>query len=355
MIKKILLGAALSIVCVFAAGAWVISLLLPDQATDPSATTPGDLAYLERGITQSRGKILAVVTSTDVMGDSGKTTGYELTELSRAYYVFSANGFTVDIASPQGGEPPVVIDDEDMGEFDFAFLNDPVAAAKVRHSLPIAEVNPEEYAAVYFVGGKGAMWDFPESQPIQNIVRELHDDGKVIAAVCHGPAALVNVKLGNGEYLLKDKKVSGFTNEEELFLIADARSIFPFLLEDGMREHGATVETGPAYLEQISRDGTLLTGQNPWSVWALAEATIEELGYQPIPRKKTGDEYSTQILGTFEQDGYRKARAQTAFILDNSDAVINHSLIAMHAIIAAMKMEVGRTLQLLSIAAGAKA
>ncbi|MEQ8803166.1 MAG: type 1 glutamine amidotransferase domain-containing protein, partial [Haliea sp.] len=98
------------------------------------------------------------MTSTGEMGESGKRTGYELTELSRAYYVFTANGFTVDIASPDGGQPPVVIDDDDMGEFDYAFLNDPVARSKVINSTAVASINPEEYAAVYFVGGKGAMW-----------------------------------------------------------------------------------------------------------------------------------------------------------------------------------------------------
>ncbi|MFT4768276.1 MAG: putative intracellular protease/amidase [Glaciecola sp.] len=354
MIKKILLGIALSIACIAGLGFWVVSLMLPDDSVDLRTTTAADLAYFDRRVAEHRGKILAVVTSTAVMGDSGKRTGYELTELSRAYYVFTANGFTVDIASPLGGEAPVVIDDEDMGAFDYAFLNDPVAIEKVSDTKPVDGVNPDEYAGVYFVGGKGAMWDFPENTAIQNIVRQLHRDKKVVAAVCHGPAALVNVKLDNGKYLLEGKRVSGFTNDEELFLISDARTIFPFLLEDGLRNRGAKVEPGPSYLEQISHDGDLLTGQNPWSVWALAEATIEQLGYEPIPRKKTGDEYSTQILGTFEQQGYRKARAQLEFFMGNADTPVNHSLIAMHAVVAGMKMDVIKTLQLLLLASGAR-
>ncbi|WOJ95117.1 type 1 glutamine amidotransferase domain-containing protein [Congregibacter variabilis] len=354
MIKKILLGIALCVVCVTGLGFWVVSLMLPDESVDLTKTTPADLAYLDRSITHNRGKILAVVTSTAVMGDSGKRTGYELTELSRAYYVFSANGFTVDIASPMGGEPPVVIDDEDMGPFDYAFLNDADAMEKVRNTTPVDRVNPDEYAGVYFVGGKGAMWDFPENTAIQRIVRQLYEDDKVVAAVCHGPAALVNVKLGNGQYLLEGKQVSGFTNEEELFLISEARTIFPFLLEDGMRSRGATVETAAPYLEQVSQDGDLLTGQNPWSVWALAESTIEQLGYEPITRKHTGDEYSTAILGTFEQHGYGKARAHLRSLMGTSDSPVNHSLIAMHAVVAGMKMEVIKTFQLLLLASAAK-
>lgn len=354
MIKKVLLGMALCVVCVTGLGFWVVSLMLPDETVDLTKTTPGDLAYLDRRITHNRGKILAVVTSTAVMGDSGKRTGYELTELSRAYYVFTANGFTVDIASPLGGEPPVVIDDEDMGAFDYAFLNDPDAMNKVRNTTPVDQVNPDEYAGVYFVGGKGAMWDFPENAAIQSIVRQLYEDSKVVAAVCHGPAALVNVKLDNGQYLLNGKQVSGFTNEEELFLISEARAIFPFLLEDRMRNRGASVETAPPYLEQISQDGDLLTGQNPWSVWALAESTIKQLGYEPISRERTGDEYSTEILGIFEQRGYREARIHLMSLMKISNNPVNHSLIAMHAVVAGMKMEVVKTFQLLILASAAK-
>jgi putative intracellular protease/amidase len=129
------------------------------------------------------------------MGTPGKKTGYELTELARAYWVFQTNGFEVDIASTKGGEPPVVLDDDDMCKYDYAILNDPTAQAKAANTLLIDDVNPADYEAVYFVGGKGAMFDFPDNQAIQNIIKHLHQNDKVISAVCHGPAALANVKL----------------------------------------------------------------------------------------------------------------------------------------------------------------
>src|SRR5690606_7203536 len=110
------------------------------------------------------------------------STGYELTELSRAYYVFQANGFVVDIASPLGGKPPVVIDDDDMGVFDYAFLNDSIAQKKANNTIAMQAVNADEYAAIYFVGGKGAMYDFPQNKYIQSIVRDFYESGKVIGA-----------------------------------------------------------------------------------------------------------------------------------------------------------------------------
>tara|TARA_R110001592_G_scaffold143304_1_gene365971 strand:- start:1804 stop:2886 length:1083 start_codon:yes stop_codon:yes gene_type:complete len=354
MLKKILLGIALIIMCFTGAGVWIVSLLQGSELAKLAATTPDKLTYLDAKVTSGRGKILAIVTSTGEMRESGKRTGYELTELSRAYYVFTANGFTVDIASPDGGRPPVVIDDDDMGEFDYAFLNDPVARSKVINSTAVASINPEEYAAVYFVGGKGAMWDFPDNEAIQNLVRHFHYKDKVIGAICHGPAALVNVKLDGGEYFIAGRQVSGFSNDEELFLIPEARTIFPFLLEDRLRTRGAAVQTGPSYLEQVSRDGALLTGQNPWSVWALAESMIVQLGYHPVPRLKTADEYSVQILGTYEQHGYRNARAQLEFLAGRADTPINHRLIAMHSLVAAMKMELVKAFELVMIAAGAR-
>ena len=157
-LKKILKWSLLSIaglaIVLFAFGYWFLSLLPAAPAqSEISKTSPRSIPYLTENPIPSRGKVLAVVTSTDTMGKSGKATGYELTELSRAYYVFQANGFEVDIASPKGGNPPVIIDDEDMGLYDFAFLNDPLAQQKAKNTLEIAAVNADDYEAIYFAGG----------------------------------------------------------------------------------------------------------------------------------------------------------------------------------------------------------
>ena len=164
------------ILILFCFGLWFKSLLPPKQIGLENSLAQ-HLPYLSENKVTKRGKILAVVTSTDKMGASEKATGYELTELSRAYYVFEANGFEVDIASRLGGKPPVIIDD--MGAYDYAFLNDSVAQYKTSHTIAIQDVNPKEYEAVFFAGGKGAMFDFPDNKAIQAIVREYYQSNKV--------------------------------------------------------------------------------------------------------------------------------------------------------------------------------
>ena len=282
-----------------------------------------------------------------------KSTGYELTELARAYYVFQANGFEVDIASPLGGKAPVVLDDDDMATFDYAFLNDPKAQNKTNHTIAIKDIVLEEYQAVFFVGGKGAMFDFPQNTKIQTIVREYFQTGKVIGAVCHGPAALVNVTLDNGSPLLTNKKVSGFTNEEELFLIPKAKTIFPFLLQEKLTAQGAKFSDGGMYLENVSQDGNLVTGQNPWSVWLLAETMIKQLGYAPKKREITAEENSITLLSVYKNKGYDEAEAMMKNNISEGKPIARE-LIAMHGVVAAMQIKLGTFFDLISLLVSAK-
>jgi putative intracellular protease/amidase len=350
MLKKILYSTALLISLIALFLYWLITSLSVDQPIkNIKDIKPAQVPYIAKAITQKRGKILAVVTSTDVMGASGKSTGYELTELSRAYYVFTSNGFEVDIASPKGGLPPVVIDDDDMAEFDFAFLNDEHAQAKVQNSFAIADVNAQDYQAVYFIGGKGAMFDFPNNTAIQNIVSEMYEQGKTVAAICHGPAALVNVKLSDGSYLLANKQVSSFTNEEELFLIPDAEVIFPFLLEDKLRQQGARPEVGTRYLEQVSHDGNLITGQNPWSVWKTAETIITQLGYQPVAREISATEHTVNVLRNYHKHGFSMAKQQLIELVNSPQISVDKNLLAMHSILAAMDWEIGTSIEIIRL------
>lgn len=339
VLKWTLISIVALLVMVISFGFWFKSLL-PSKNSGIETTLVENLPYVSQNIQPFRGKILTVVTSTHTMGNSTKRTGYELTELARAYYVFQANGFEVDVASPLGGEPPVVIDDEDMGAYDFAFLNDSIAQYKTSHTIPLNEVVAESYEAVFFVGGKGAMFDFPENKDIQAIVRKYYQSNKVIGAVCHGPAALVNVRLDNGRSLLEDKMVSGFTNEEELLLIPDAASIFPFLLQDKLIAQGAQFSQGIMYLDKISHDKNLVTGQNPWSVWSVAETVIKQLGHAPKFRAITAEENAVDILLAYHQNGSQKARELIEKKLNYRKKSIDRLLIAKHSIIAAMKGEV---------------
>ena len=316
-------------------------------------TKPTDLPYLTMNVPSKRGKVLAVVTSCNMMGKSKKSTGYELTELSRAYYVFQANGYEVDIASPKGGTPPVIIDDEDMGIYDHAFLNDSTAQRKVKNSIATRDVLPDVYDAVYFVGGKGAMFDFPQDTYIQSIVKNYYHSNKVIGAVCHGPAALINVNLNDGSPLLANKSISSFTNQEELFLIPDAESIFPFLLESQLVSRGAQFNEGIMYLKKVSVDGKIVTGQNPWSTWEMAERMVEKLGYEPKPREHTPDENTIDVLYAYEMNGYAEAKTEIMKLTEGG-IKMNRTLLAMHGIVSAMQWEIGKAINLIRLLAYAK-
>ncbi|MFY0627707.1 MAG: type 1 glutamine amidotransferase domain-containing protein [Reichenbachiella sp.] len=337
------------ILMIVAFGFWFVSLLTTDTPVDIKSTQRSDLPYLNQTPQPFKGKILAVVTSCAVMGSSQKKTGYELTELARPYFVFEANGYEVDVASPLGGKPPVIIDWDDMGAFDYAFLNDANTQEKANNTIAINNINADDYDAIYFAGGKGAMFDFPENEKIQSIIREMYQSGKVIGAVCHGPAALVNVTLEDGTPLLKNKNVSGFTNEEELFLIPDANTIFPFLLQDKMSAQGANFNQGTMYLQNVQKEGQLVTGQNPWSTWSFSETIIEQLGYQPVKRNKTAEENTVEVLMAYEETGYAGAKKEIKHFISNGNKPIDKNLLAMHSIVAAMQWKIGKTINIIRL------
>lgn len=330
-LRKVLFGlGTTALMLVVAAFVYVWTLDLDSQPLPDPATRPQDLAYLEHAVPRTRGRILAVVTSTATFGPDARKAGYELTELARAYWVFVANGFEVDIASPRGGEPPMRLDDE-LVAADYAFLNDPEARRKVRATLPLQQVDPTRYSAVYFVGGKGTMFDFRGNPAIARVVRQVYERGGVIGAVCHGPAALLDVSLADGRPLLAGRRVTGFTNAEELFLMKDARSALPFLLQDAMRAQGARFVEAPRYLDNTVTDGRLVTGQNPWSTWSVAEAMIRALGHRPLPRTPTGEELAVRVLQAYHAQGPDAARRLRARLPD-----ADKRLLLLHAVIAAM-------------------
>lgn len=346
-IKRIALsGLVLALVLAAVAGLWWHDLDLDSQPPADPASTVAALEFM-RAPAPVRGKVLAVVTSTGWLGDSGRRGGYELTELSRAYYTFLANGYEVDIASPRGGEPPVRIDDDDIGVADYAFLNDPQARAKIAATLPLADVDPSAYAAVYFVGGKGTMFDFPGDPQVARIVRGVYGSGGVVGAVCHGPAALLDVELEDGTPLLRRRRATGFTNEEELFLIRDAREVFPFLLQDRLELAGAQFVEGAMYLDNTVVDGRLVTGQNPWSTWSVAEAMVRALGHEPAVRARTGEELAVRVLDAYRREGMEAALRLRAQLPD-----ADRRLLLMHALVAGMQGRYGEAWHLQRLARG---
>ncbi|WP_158839427.1 type 1 glutamine amidotransferase domain-containing protein [Saccharothrix deserti] len=221
-------------------------------------------------------KVLLAVSSHDVLGDTGNKTGYSVSEAAHPYNVFTSAGHEVDFVSVRGGEPPaVVFEGEENDPEVAAFLVDETVQAKLAATRPASRVRSTDYSAIFYVGGHGAMWDFPESPDLARLAVEIYEQGGVVSAVCHGPAGLVNLRLSDGSYLVDGKRVSSFTNEEEHSLgLVD---VMPFLLEERLKERGALHTKAPNYVSHTEQDGRLITGQNPASAAPVAELVVTEL------------------------------------------------------------------------------
>jgi putative intracellular protease/amidase len=218
-------------------------------------------------------KILIVLTSHDDLGGTGKT-GFYVSETAYPWHVFSQAGYQVDLVSPRGGEPPQ--DGADLSDpIQKAFLGDPEMSRKLTRTLRPQQVEARDYAAIFYAGGHGTMWDFPGDTTLSGIARDIYEAGGVVSAVCHGPAALVNVTLSDGSYLVAGKEVSAFTNEEEAAV--GLTGVVPFLLQTALEERGAKHVGAPNFQVQVSVSDRLVTGQNPASAGPVAEQVVAVL------------------------------------------------------------------------------
>lgn len=226
--------------------------------------------------------ILFIVTSHSMIGNTGKPTGLWLEELTTPYYAFIDAGYSVDIASIEGGKVPVDPRSQNQNGENPAsvdrFLQDKAAVQKITATPSLKNIDVKNYAAVFLPGGHGTMWDLPVSEPLAALIGQAASDGKVIAAVCHGPAGLVAVKDKNGRPLVQGKKISAFTNEEEEAV--GLTQAVPFLLETKLRELGADFHKGPNFQAFAVADGNLITGQNPASSEKVAQLVIEKIQSQ---------------------------------------------------------------------------
>ncbi len=242
--------------------------------------------------------------------DAGKSRpGYEFDELSQAWLIFKANGLTVEIASPQGGA--IEADKYNPEEpFNAALLADADAMHQLTDTLRIGELRGEDYAAVYVVGGKGAMFDLPRDTGLQRVIAGAWDNGAVVAAVCHGPAALVDVRLADGSALVAGRRMTGFSNEEEALFGKKWAAGFPWLLEDALIERGAVWTEAPLMMPKLVVDGRLVTGQNPYSTTAVAEAIVRGLGRTPVARTPWRDELSMALVARLRDGDIDGATAE---------------------------------------------
>lgn len=218
--------------------------------------------------------VLFVLTSHGSKGDGGQPTGFYLGEVTHPLAVLEAAGISVEFASIKGGEPPVDgLDLED--KINSQYWNDDAFRAAIRTTVRLDDVDPSRYAAVFFAGGHGAMWDLPQSGAVDRVTRSIFEAGGVVAAVCHGPAALVNVELSDGRYVVAGRDVSAFTDSEERAVGLD--KTVPFLLASTLVERGARHHPAPDWTSKVVVDGQLITGQNPQSATGVGEALRDVL------------------------------------------------------------------------------
>jgi putative intracellular protease/amidase len=223
-------------------------------------------------------KILIVLTSHSELGDTGKKTGFWVEEFAAPYYELVDAGAEITLASPKGGQPPIDPSSElaaAQTKFTQRFDKDKPLKQKLAHTLKLSELNASDYDAVFYPGGHGPLWDLTKDTKSIALLVAFQQQGKPMALVCHAPCALLNIKLANGDPLIKGKNVTGFSDTEEAAV--KLTKVVPFLLEDKLKETGAHYSKGPNWGVYVQTDGLLITGQNPASSAAAAKALLKLL------------------------------------------------------------------------------
>ncbi len=222
-------------------------------------------------------KILFVLTSHEDLGDTGKKTGFWTEELAAPYYALADQGAEITLASPKGGQPPIDPKSEDPDAQTDAtrrMAEDKELLGKLSNTTVLSDIKMEDYDAVFYPGGHGPLWDLAEDATSQKLIVDFYKAEKPVAFVCHAPGVLKNVKV-DGEYLVKGKNVTGFTNtEEEAVQLTD---IVPFLVEDMLKENGGNYSKIGDWSPYAVVDGRLITGQNPASSEKVAEELLKML------------------------------------------------------------------------------
>lgn len=241
---------------------------------------------------------------------------YDLEELAQAYLVLHDNGLELDIATPQGG-PVLVKSNKDDLSFIQRFKS--IATKKLHNTLSTSNIEPDNYHAVFIVGGAGAMLDLPKDRPTQTLLTDFVAQKRIIAAVCHGPAAIANIKLPNGQFFVAGKQVNAFTNIEESAFSGEHISLFPFLVQDKLIENGGNFVHNDPMLPFVAVDETLITAQNPSSVPKAAETLLLKLGITPKSRTAFKDEATMQLLAIAKQTGIAYLKLALAQSPDDYD------------------------------------
>ncbi|MDT0294269.1 type 1 glutamine amidotransferase domain-containing protein [Mesonia ostreae] len=223
-------------------------------------------------------KILFVLTSNDKLGDTGNKTGFWIEEFAAPYYMLKDAGYEVTLSSPKGGQPPIDPSSESedaQTESTKRFYNDKETQETLSSTLQLSEVDQKDYDALFYPGGHGVLWDLVEDKDSKEIIESFYNNDKPVSFVCHAPAVLKNIKNSNGEPLVKGKKVTGFTNQEEDAV--QLTNVVPFLLEDMLIENGGEYSKIEDWQPYAVQDGLLITGQNPASSEKVADLLMKTL------------------------------------------------------------------------------
>jgi len=223
-------------------------------------------------------KVLIVLTSHDQLGDTGKKTGFWLEEFASPYYHLKDAGVQVTLASPRGGQPPL---DPKSNEPDFQtddtrrFDDDQAAQDELANTAKLTEMKVEDFDAVFYSGGHGPLWDLHNDKDSIALIEGFIAAGKPVATVCHAPAVLLKAKDQNGDPLVKGKEVTGFSNTEEAAV--ELTDVVPYLVEDQLIAMGGVYQKVEDWNSLAVVDGLIITGQNPGSSAAVAEALVKAL------------------------------------------------------------------------------
>ena len=220
-------------------------------------------------------KILIPVTNHATLGTTDQENGTYSPELTHALHVFLEAGFEYDIASIKGGKAPIYGTDIEDDSVNDAFLNNENFQNSMNNTLPISQVNIEDYDAIFYPGGFGLLSDLSSNEDVAMLSAKHYESGGILSAVCHGPAALLPITLSNGEKLLANKSVTGFTREEEI----DYGTIddIPFLMEEALTRNAARYSKVQPWGVFVIEDERVITGQNPASAQAVGEAVVRQL------------------------------------------------------------------------------
>ena len=222
--------------------------------------------------------ILMVLTSHDKLGNTGQKTGFWVEEFAAPYYAFIDAGIEVTLATPSGGSAPI---DPTSKLADFQtqatarFDGDQDAQSKIANTVKLSEISPSDFDAVFYPGGHGPLWDLTENTESIRLIENFLNANKAVAAVCHASAVLLNAKQASGDFVIKNKVVTGFANSEEAAV--QLTDVVPFLLEDELKARGGQYKKTTDWQEFVVQDGLIITGQNPASSTLAAEKLLAQL------------------------------------------------------------------------------